>query len=336
MVKRLMKKPHEPHRFAIKAQRDDIVDKKNNGVVVTSDELYRLHGDALRLLSSPDAMVSSLFPGAYQALFHGRGLEFDEVRKYQWGDDYRTIDWRVSARTGQMYTKLYHEERERTLYLLIDGSKAMHFGSRKQFKWVLAARIAAVFAWLAHEGGDRVAALVVGDTNRCRFQPPGMGESALVRVFHHLAHKPESVNKTLKLENKQAEFSNLFDGMKYLQQIAKKDALILILSDFRQLNQKTRQQLGYLAHHFEVAAIKIYDPLEMRLPPSGRYPITNGQQKMYLNTEQNDVVKDYQQRFTDHHNSLIKLFRRNGIRLHSIGTQENMLDGLRNITMNKN
>ncbi len=364
-----MKKPHEPHRAALKTDKDSTFDKNfygdfnsnsnanSNGITVTSDELYRLQGDALRVLCSPDAMVSSLFPGAYKALFHGRGLEFDEVRKYQWGDDYRLIDWRVTARTGQMYTKLFHEERERTLYLLVDGSEAMHFGTRKQFKWVLAARIAAIFAWLAYERGDRVAALVVGDSVRCRFQPPGMGERALVRIFHLLAQEPQLKNKELQPGykesqpgykepqpekepqpgNKKPVHSRLVDGMKYLRQVARKDALILILSDFRQPEQETRQQfrqqLGYLAHHFEVAAIKLYDPLEMNLPSSGRFPITNGKQKMLLNTGQNKVAESYKQRFNDEHQSLIKLFRQNGIRLHSMGTQQDLLDGLRNITM---
>ena len=338
-----MKKPHEPHRSALKTDKHRAFDRHSNGVVVTSDELYRLHGDALRVICSPDAMVSSLFPGAYKALFHGRGLEFDEVRKYQWGDDYRMIDWRVSARTGQMHTKLFHEERERTLYLLVDGGESMHFGTRKQFKWVLAARIAAIFGWLAYETGDRVSALVVGDSVRCRFQPPGMGESALVRIFHLLAQEPQLSNKEPQLSNKepqpgskepqQKSHSRLLDGMKYLRQVARKDALILILSDFRQLDQQTRQQLGYLAHHFEVAAIKLYDPLEMRLPSSGRFPITNGKQKMFLNTEHNKVAETYQQRFNDDQQSLIKLFRQNGIRLHSMGTQEALLDGLRSITM---
>ncbi len=335
-----MKKPHEPHRSALKTDKDSTFDKNFNGIVVTSDELYRLHDDALRVICSPAAMVSSLFPGAYKALFHGRGLEFDEVRKYQLGDDYRMIDWRVTARTGQMHTKLFHEERERTLYLLIDGSESMHFGTRKQFKWVLAARIAAIFSWLAYEGGDRVAALVVGDSERCRFQPPGMGEAALVRIFKLLAQEPQLRNKELQPGNKEPQpgkkepvYSRLLDGIKYLQQVAGKDALILILSDFRQLNQETRQQLGYLAHHFEVAAIKLYDPLEMRLPSSGRFPITNGKQKMFLNTEQNEVVNSYQQRFNDEHQSLIKLFRQNGIRLHSMGTQQDLSDGLRNITI---
>lgn len=342
-----MKKPHEPHRSALKTDKSRAFDKNSNGIVVTSDELYRLHGDALRVIHSPDVMVSSLFPGAYKALFHGRGLEFDEVRKYQWGDDYRMIDWRVTARTGQMYSKLFHEERERTLYLLIDGSESMHFGTRKQFKWVLAARIAAIFGWLAYESGDRVAALVVGDSERCRFQPPGMGESALVRIFHLLAQEsplrnkepqpgskePQPVNKEPQPVNKKPVPSRLLDGIRYLHQVARKNSLILILSDFRQLNQETRQQLGYLAHHFEVAAVKLYDPLEMRLPSSGRFPITNGKQKIILNTEQHEVTKSYQQRFNDDHQDLIKLFRQNGIRLHTMGTQEGLLDGLRNITM---
>lgn len=324
-----MKRPHEPHRSALKTVKESKFEKDFNGVIVSADELYHLHSDALRLICTPDAMVSSLFPGAYKAFFHGRGLEFDEVRNYQWGDDYRMIDWRVTARTGQMHTKLFYEERERTLYLLVDGSDSMHFGTRNQFKWVLAARIAAIFGWLAYESSDRVAALVTGDSQQCRFQPPGFGESSLVKVFHLLAEKTHQLNYQ---NNQPGSNSRLLDSFKYLRRVAKKNSLILILSDFRDMDKEAQQQLSYLSHYHEVAAIKLFDPLEMKLPDSGHFPITDGHQKMLLDTGRHEVSETYQQRFNDHHQMLIKLFRKHGIRLHSMGTQEELLDSLRNIT----
>ncbi|MEO5338685.1 MAG: DUF58 domain-containing protein, partial [Magnetospirillum sp. WYHS-4] len=133
------------------------------GVDIDLAEMMLLRTEAERLALGGPNLVNGLFPGLYRSLFRGRGLDFEDVRAYQRGDDYRTLDWRVSARTGRLHTKVFREEREHTLFCLLDGGPAMRFGSRRAFKWVAAARAAAVVAWLAADNGDRIGGLVFGD-----------------------------------------------------------------------------------------------------------------------------------------------------------------------------
>jgi uncharacterized protein (DUF58 family) len=330
-----MKRPHEPHHSVLspglsqtpgnlpsekRHQKKQHLSNKFDGVHITTDELYRLHGDALRLTATPADAVTSLFPGAYKAIFHGRGLEFDEVRAYQWGDDYRSIDWRVSARSGQLHTKLFHEERERTLYLLLDSSPSMHFGSRVQFKQVLAARIAAVFGWLAYENGDRMGGLVVGDSSRCRFQPSGMGETALIRVFKLFSKPAETFNQPP---------SRLLDGLLQLRRIVKKNALILLLSDFQDVDNETLRHLAHLSRHHDLAAIKIYDRLEAELPDHGYYPLTNGEQVKFIDGRQKTFRQAYLKRFNDQEQALSSHCKKYAITWMSLRTDEPLIEGLR-------
>ena len=300
-----------------------------NGVTVSSEELYRLHKDALRVIHHPDAMVSNVFPGAYKALFHGRGLEFKEVRQYQSGDDFRLIDWRVTARTGQMHTKLFQQEKEQTLFLIVDGSPSMHFGSRQYFKWVLAAHIAAIFTWLAHDNADRVSALVYGDSNTLRFVTPGIGESSNLRLFHLLSEtEPQIQHKKQQADNN----SKLYDAIRYLNPLVRSDSMVLILSDFRDLDDVTRRQLKTFARRTDVAAIHLYDRLEKMLPEKGTFPVTNGLKTLFFDAGQKDLKQQYHSLFESQLEDLQRFFRKQGSILYSIGTHQDLVDSLRYIT----
>jgi len=287
------------------------------------EELYRLRSDALRLTASPVDAVNSFFPGAYQAVFHGRGLEFDEVRAYQWGDDYRTIDWRVTARTGHMHTKLFHQEKERTLFLVVDCSPGMHFASRKQFKWVLAARIAAIFAWLASENSDRVGLVLFGHQARCDIFAPGMGQASLLKIFKLLAQQAKPSQFVA------AQTSTLQDALKHLQHLTETGALILLLSDFSQLNKQAKQHLSYLCQHHDIAAIKISDPLERNLPQQGQYSITNGRQLSTFNCQQAGLRTLYATQFKQLLAQQKKLFEHYAVRLLHLSTDQQDIAQLR-------
>lgn len=315
-----MRRPHEPHQSALSPGLQQQPEKGFDGVHITPDELYRLHADALRLTTTPTEAVASLFPGAYRAIFHGSGLEFDEVRAYQWGDDFRSIDWRVSARSGQLHTKLFHEEREKTLYLLLDRSPSMHFGSRIQFKWVLAARIAAVFGWLACDNGDRIGAVVAGDSPRSRFQPAGMGETALIRVFKLFA-KPAATLTPSR--------SRINDGLHHLLQTVKRHAQILIVSDFLNLDNDTLKLLAHLSKLNDVAVVKIHDPLEAELPQHGYYPITNGTKVKFINSGNKKFLQAYKENFHTHQQVLLNHCKKYRITFMSLCTDELLIEGLR-------
>jgi len=330
-----LKQAETHHLKQVEAYMTDQTKDKNWGITVTVDELYRLRSEALHLTTTPSDAVNSLFPGAFQAVFHGRGLEFDEVRAYQWGDDHRTVDWRVTARTGQMHTKLFHQEKERSLYLVIDCGPSMHFGSRTQFKWVLAAKIAAIFAWLAVENGDRVGLILFGHQNRCKIIPPGMGQASLLKIFKVLAtqkfeEKTEETRREKGRENQGSPSpSNLNNAFFHLQHLAHSDALVLCISDFMDLNQAANRHLAYLSHHHEIAAIKVYDPLESQLPSKGSYAISDGQQVSSFNSQQVGLQQAYSQLFEEHYQQIKATMDSYAIRLLHISTEQNSWQALR-------
>lgn len=283
------------------------------------EQLRRLRADSIRLANTPRDAVSSLFPGAYRALFRGRGLEFDEVRPYQSGDDYRTLDWRVTARTGQLHTKLFHEEREHTLYLLVDAGSSMHFGTRVQYKWVLAARIAALITWLAVESGDRVGAIVYGDDLNCHISPPFSGEAGAMRVFSLLAGIREHTS---------AQHSGLGDAMLRLRALAKPGSMILALSDFRKLDATAKRHFSHLARNNDIAAVHIYDPMEKQLPEPGLYSITDGNRSSIFDSGQRNIQQEYSQLFQQRKQALENICKRYRARFLSLGTDQPLVESL--------
>ncbi len=162
-----------------------------HGIEVSALELVALRGALAPLSAGPLGRVRSLQSGPWRSAFRGRGIEFDETRIYQAGDDVRTIDWRVTARTGRVHTKLFHEERERPVLLLLDQRAAMRFGTRSAFKSVAAARAAAALAWAARDGGDRVGAAVFGMEGREEL-PPQRTQHALLALLGRIARATQT------------------------------------------------------------------------------------------------------------------------------------------------
>ena len=219
--------------------------------------------------------LAGLFPGAFRSNFFGRGLDFHEVRSYQPGDDFRGLDWRVTARTGELHSRVFHEERERTLYLLLDAGPSMHFGSRRAFKWVAAARLAALLAWLGVENGERVAGLLFGSGRSCPFRPPAAGEPGALSLFTlwaEVAYRPKPGS------------CGLAPALARLRQLAHPGGLVAILSDFTGLDTQARSLLHRLARHHSLTAVLVQDPLESELPPPGLYPVSDGRRLRLLDS----------------------------------------------------
>jgi uncharacterized protein (DUF58 family) len=217
----------------------------------------------LRLVSRRTARA--LHAGSHRSIQRGRGLEFQEVRPYVNGDDPRTIDWRVTARRGRPHTKLFREERERPVWLLVDLNPAMFFGTRKQLKSALALRAAALLAWTAASGGDRVGAAIVGST-ACRLIPPRGRERGVLPVLAALVDMQPSAPAL-------ASAISLNDGLDALVPMAHPGSLILVLSDFAVLDQDTHPAWVSLAVHNEFQLFRITDPLEREGLPNGRFRV---------------------------------------------------------------
>lgn len=200
--------------------------------------------------------------GRYLSTLRGRGMEYDESRPYQPGDDIRQLDWRVTARSGKPHTKLFREERERPVLLCIDYRASMFFATRGVFKAVQAARAASILAWRAQQNGDRVGGIVFADRDHHE-RPPRRGKTAALQWVKLLADEAPKYRQTRTLNEPDR---SLAEAMTRLRRIARPGSLIFILSDFRAFNDECKTELVRLTGRTDIALIAVHDPLEAEFP----------------------------------------------------------------------
>ena len=198
--------------------------------------------------------------GNYLAKIKGRGMEFAEVRHYQAGDDVRTIDWSVTARTGKAHTKLFHEEKERPVFILLDLSDSMIFGSQFVFKSVQACHLASLLSWQAKHRGDRLGGIVFNQQQVAELKPQGRSKG-LMRFLH------QSQQLCLKQPIKKSEHpQSLLLQLKRLSRLAQTGSQVHLISDFSQLDAPCQKLLTLINRHNQINAWQVSDPLEQQLP----------------------------------------------------------------------
>ncbi len=290
-------------------------------VSVSQAGLIRLNGPA-RAIALDVLRVNSLQTGAYVSHFRGRGMEFDESRPYQPGDDPRSIDWRVTARSTTAYTKLFREERERPVLVVVDLRSNMHFATRGCFKSVNASRAAALISWAAHHRGDRLGGLIFGDTTH-RELKPRLGRRAALRFVHQLAEHPDWTNRGAQ------EGSDPFArAMSSLRRVARPGSLVVVISDFNGFNRAAQSYLSSVAHHNEVLAVFMNDPLERKLPPPGRYRIVSPDDELSIDTYAAAARRDYEHEFAERSHVLEKFCHRYGVHLMPMSTDDDPVSTL--------
>ena len=256
--------------------------------------------------------------GGYVSRFKGRGMEFDEARLYQPGDDIRTIDWRVTARTGKTHTKVFREERERPVFISVDNRLTMHFATRGVFKSVLAAKLAGLLAWAAEYQGDRIGGQLFSE-HECHELKPQNGRHAVLRFLNALVKPHNPLNKAFTLDQVLAR----------LTQHARPGSLVYIISDFRGINDQAETHIAKLSQHCEVVLIFIYDPLESNLPTKGRYRFTDDERDVVFDSSDQQRLLSYQQRFTQRLERLELLAKKRGLAFIQCSTVEDPIDCLR-------
>lgn len=269
------------------------------GITVDSNELLSLGHLAKDLHLENRVKSRSLFDGSSRSSRRGRGMEFAEVRHYQAGDDIRNIDWRVTARTQETYTKLFQEEKERPVYILVDQRNTMFFGSRLQFKSVLAARLASVIAWSAFHNKDKLGALIFGNQSQSDLRPK-QGRYRLFQFVQELS----TFNQSLLENNAQTEDSkaksaagekqSITSMVQELQRVAKPGSLVFLISDFHDFDKASFKALTLLSRHNELELIQISDPFESSLPKSGRLPLWSRQKRVVVNSASKTFQEKYQ------------------------------------------
>ncbi|WP_111641895.1 DUF58 domain-containing protein [Marinimicrobium alkaliphilum] len=294
------------------------------GAYCDLNALLRLRHSARFLnLSSPRPARSQL-AGAQRTVRRGRGMDFEEVRVYQPGDDIRSIDWRVTARTQVPHTKIYREERERPVILLTDQRAPMFFGSQQCFKSVVAAHLSALIAWATLEAGDRIGALVFGPNGQ-RDVRPRRSKHAVLEVLQQL----QAYNHALTTPVAEPNDQNLESLLRDARRVARPGSAVFILSDFHDLDDAGKQQLFELARHTEVTLIHIYDPLEAAFSANGQLAISDGHEQLQLPAGDRDFQRAWQQQFAAQQTRLVDTAGELRLRLLSFSTTDDCLRLLR-------
>ncbi len=293
----------------------------NAATHVSLDELIQLQQQARKIDLTRRSYAKSSSTGAHRSRFRGRGMDYQESRIYQAGDDIRNMDWRVTARAGKPHTKLYQEERERPVVFLVDFNPSMFFGSTHSLKSVLAARAAALLGWAVSRKGDRIGALIINQTHH--ELPPRMGKRGVLQLIRELVNHSDPKKALLELPEKKHEKLN--DELKRLRKIARPGSLVFLISDFYSIDEDTAHHLRSLSRHCDIQAIQIVDPLEMTPPPPEQYYVTDGKKVGVLDTRSKKGRENYQSFFDQHHQQLRELMRKQQIPLFQLSTSDDLL-----------
>ena len=251
-----------------------------------------------------------IFAGEYHSAFKGRGMAFSEVREYQYGDDIRNIDWNVTARFNHPYVKVFEEERELTVMLLVDVSGSREFGTAVRFKKALMAEISAVLAFSATQNNDKVGVIMFSDKVE-KFIPPKKGRQHILRVIRELIEfSPEHTQTDVAV------------ALQYLTNAIKKRSTAFVISDF--ISPAFEEALKIASRKHDLVALRIYDAHEAKMPPIGLVQFRDAEtgQTIWADTSSAKVRHRYEEHWSEKRQKLDELFRRSGIDNALIRTDE--------------
>ena len=252
--------------------------EKVAGITIDVDELIAIRGRLEGLTHARIRHQGSVRSGAREFRLRGRGMEYEESRAYVYGDDMRTMDWRVMARTGEAHTKVFAEEKERASLIAVDLSPSMFFGTRYAFKSWAAAQVAAHVGWIASFNGERIGGLVASRAHHAEIRP-GKTRSGLLGIFHHLARADTLRERAARGPGR----LNYLLGE--LKRVARPGTDITLISDFLDSDQATLQALATLTRHNQLHCYWINDISETDEWPKGGYPLRDEQGIAYLDLE---------------------------------------------------
>lgn len=243
----------------------------------------------------PRQPVHSLLAGRHASRLRGRGLNFEEIRRYQNGDDIRQIDWKVTARTRKTHSRVFTEERERATLLLVDQRITMFFGSVRNMKSVTAAEAAALTAWRVLVQKDRVGALMFNDSKIEEIRPQ-RSHSTVMRILHAIVQQNHELSVTGGTEANPGMFNEV---LRRCDRLAKHDCLICIISDAYGHDEESRQLLTRIAWHNDVLFAFIHDPLEVELPAAGLLVFSDGRWQLELDTNNRGFRERFRATFAE-------------------------------------
>ena len=264
-------------------------------------------------------LSSHIFSGEYHSAFKGRGMAFSEVREYIPGDDIRSIDWNVTARFNHPYIKVFEEERELTVMLLVDISGSGSFGTRKQFKRDLITELCAVLSFSAIQNNDKIGVLFFSDKIE-KFIPPKKGKSHILRIIRELIDL-----------NPQSSGTDIGNALRYFTNMIKKRSIAFIISDF--IADGFEDSLKIASKKHDTVAIKIYDQRETEIPDAGliRFKDAESGKNIWIDTANSTLRKKFAARWIQRDKELSTVFARCGVDFVNLNTEQNYITPLMNL-----
>ena len=262
-------------------------------------------------------LSSNIFAGQYHTAFKGRGMAFSEVREYQYGDDVRDIDWNVTARFNRPYVKVFEEERELTVMLMVDVSGSLDFGTRQQMKRDMAVEIAATLAFSAIENNDKIGVVFFSDKIE-KYIPPKKGRKHILYIIREmLDFHPESLK------------TDIAGALEFLTSVSKRRCTAFVLSDFY-VRQSFQQQLDIANRKHDVCAIQVYDRRAMELPNVGLMKVVDAETgfEQYVDTSRKTVRNYYRLYWDNRQRDLKETFAKAGVDCVSIATDDDYVKQL--------
>jgi uncharacterized protein (DUF58 family) len=261
-------------------------------------------------------LTRHIFAGEYHSAFKGRGIAFSEVREYQYGDDIRSIDWNVTARFNHPYVKVFEEERELTVMLLVDVSGSGSFGTTVNFKREVMTEVAAVLSFSAIFNNDKIGVIFFSDKVE-KFIPPQKGRTHILRIIRELLDfKPESLK------------TNLDEPLRFLTNAIKKRCTAFILSDF--IAPGFEEALRIASSKHDIVAVKVYDPVEISIPDLGLIRLMDAEtgEDKWIDTSSRSSRRAYNQWWEDHLSEIKNVFKKCGVDSTFISTGEDYVKPL--------
>ncbi len=295
-------------------RRDESLDQR---LFVSLENLLETRHQCQRMPLFRGPMQASRQLGRQYSRLRGRGVDFDQVRSYQPGDDIRSIDWRVTARTGKVHTKVFTEERERPVFIVCEQSNRLFFGSRLCFKSVLAARACGLIAWTALAHNDRVGGLVFG--KECHEVRPQRNRQSLLRLFHLLIEANHSLHPPADSPADNGR-ELLNQALRHTREVVRPGSILYVICDHSAVDQLNQSLLGPLAAHNDLVLLPLYDALDADLPAADQLDFTQNGDRIRVNARDTSVREAYAAQFTAQQTAWQHLARRLGCSLFSLHT----------------
>lgn len=291
------------------------------GIYVSLQELLdiRFELKGLSLFSANNRR--SPLVGSHHSKLRGRGIDFDQVRNYLPGDDIRSIDWRVTARTGQAHTKIFHEEKERPVFIVVEQSKQLFLGTGYSLKSVISAQLASLLGWAALESNDRIGGLVFNESQQLTVRPR-LSKRSLLQFINYI-HK---MNTLLNVNSPVIENSFLLPALKQAKEVLRPGSLLFLIIDERTLDSATEQVIKHLSEHLDIVLLPVYDPIDHELPKAGLLRFAQANQEIVIDTNNPKIRRAYAELAEARQQNWQILAKKISAKLLSINTEHSVIN----------